>query len=80
MKLLPHGAALARILRSRWSRRNGRRPIPVRTSPMPVRLERQGGNYRLIDGLGRTIGKILAPETAPRLGRHEQTLYLWREN
>ena len=80
MKLKPNGAAIAARLRGRYLRRIDLRGEPIRTIPLPVRMVRQGENYRVVDGNGRTIGTIVAPENAPRLGHNEETVFLWREN
>ena len=48
--------------------------------PAPVRTVRSGQNYAVLDGSGRTIGTIPSPEKTPRLGRNEETVFLYREN
>jgi hypothetical protein len=80
MRLLPNGSKLAQRLAERWRRETDLRVLPVRTVPLPVTIVRKGDNYAVKDGLGRVIGTIRSPGHTPRLGRNEETVYLWREN
>jgi hypothetical protein len=80
MRLVSNGSRLAKRLADRWRRTTDIRAVPVRSVPLPVRIVRQGGNYAVQDGAGRTIGVIPSPGRAPTLGRNEATIYLWREN
>jgi hypothetical protein len=82
VRTVPNRAAAARQNRARRRFGTALRVARVRTLPLPlpVRLVKKGHSYKVVDGAGRNIGTIPFPENVPRLGRLEQTVYLWREN
>ena len=80
MKLVPQKRHLARHLTDRLLMRSYLLRAPVRSIPLPVRIKKQGDEYLVVDGAGRTIGSIPSPGGAPKLGRDEGTLFLWRDN
>lgn len=80
MELVPENADLARQLTRRRLRRPNLLNASVRTVPLPVRIEEREDRFVLVDAAGRTIGSIPSPGGAPRLGKNEGTLFLWRES
>jgi len=74
------GLKLWNMLHARENHTLIARAARVRT-PLPVaRVARNGESYTLYDRMGTKIGTIWHAESAPRLGRNEETLYLRQDS
>ena len=61
-------------------RRSFRRRARARADWLIGKIVKWGEDFVMLDGLGQPIGTIPSPEKPPRLGRNEETIFLWRRN
>ena len=80
MRAVHSGLVQIRRRHQRYRRVAALKTTIARPTPPPVRTVRYGQDYAVVDGNGKTIGTIPSPVKAPRLGRNQETVFLWRED